>query len=276
VARVPWEEPHGARKAIADHLGSFLLGDEPASVLWCAGAGVVGTAEEQLRHERELLDVTLTAIERAQRGPIRFFLASSAGGVYGGNSGLCTEATTPLPVSDYGRSKLLQERMVADWATAIEVDVLVGRISNLFGPRQNMTKPQGFVSHLLAAMAIQRPLVFTVPGSTIRDFVYAEDVGGRVAAWVRSPLVSTRVSTKILAAERSVTLANLTCMAARVARRSPRVLFSRASGPDQPAVIRFKSVRSIEPELDWAQPRSLEHALWLTWSSLMRRRVSTR
>jgi nucleoside-diphosphate-sugar epimerase len=159
-------------------------------------------------------------------------------------------------------------------ANASQVQVLVGRISNLFGTRQNIAKPQGFVSHLFSAMSMQRPLVFTVPGSTIRDFVFADDIGERVAGWARTRDLAPGLRTKILASERSVTLAHLTTIASRVARRSPRVLFSLGAGTEQPRVIRFRSTETVSAELDRIPSRSLEHGLWLTWSELMRRRVS--
>ncbi len=276
VARIPWDVPIDAQRALVDQIEAFLETEERSAVLWCAGAGVVGTPEHRLRDERELLDATLDAIGRSQRGALRFFLASSAGGVYAGNGGLCTEETMPVPTSSYGHSKLLQEQMLDDWAGSVSVELLVGRISNLFGPRQNMSKPQGFISHLFAAMARQQPLVFTVPGSTIRDFVFADDIGARVASWATAPEASPGTTLKILAAERSVTLAHLTTLASRIARRSPKVLFARPAGVGQPAVLRFKSVRVAGTDHDQPPSRPLEHALHLTWSALMRRRVSSR
>jgi UDP-glucose 4-epimerase len=272
---VPWHDAALARDALSRQIQSIFEKEAVDSVLWCAGAGFVGTTSAQLREECEVFRHALEVLRQGRHRPERLFFASSAGGVYGGNSGLCDETTTPIPLNDYGRSKLEQESIVAEWGHATDVNVLIGRISNLFGPRQNLAKPQGFVSHLLRATVLQRPVVFTVPGSTIRDFAYADDVGRQIARWAVACNGAPRAIVKILASERSVSLAHVTAMAARITRRPSRVLFARATSSDQPATIRFVS-RVDAPPITSSGVRPLEHGLWLTWTALMRRGASSR
>jgi UDP-glucose 4-epimerase len=162
--------------------------------------------------------------------------------------------------------------MVAGWAEHTGVEVLIGRISNLYGPRQNLFKRQGFISHLLGSMHHQQPFVFSVPASTIRDFVYTDDVGARVGGWLTcAEPAARRLTVKILAAERSASLAHVSVTASRVTHRAPRVLFAPRGGFDQPAVIRFGSTEALA--LNASRPTtSLEHGLWLTWQALLRSR----
>ena len=127
---------------------------------------------------------------------------------------------------------------------------LIGRISNLYGPRQDVSKPQGFVSHLLAGMAKQQPITFTVEAGTVRDLIYADDVGRWLATWGTSftepDNAGARV--KILASGRSITLANIVAIASRITRRPARALFTSTPRSDQPLVIKFRSRRLLPGE----------------------------
>jgi UDP-glucose 4-epimerase len=267
---VPWADNARACDALSGQIRQFLEDPAADSILWCAGAGVVGTWSSALQDEQHIFQHALEVIRRSPRPPRKLFVASSAGGVYGANRGVCDESTPPIPANAYGRSKLDQESTVAEWAAGTEVSVLVGRISNLFGPRQNLAKPQGFISHLLLATVQQRPLVFTVPGSTIRDFAFADDVGHHIALWASAPNSEPGTVVKILASERSVSLAHVAAMTSRITRRPARVLFARSRASDQPAMTRFVSRVQI-PSTANARFRTLEHGLWLTWIALMRR-----
>lgn len=269
VRETPWADPGAAADHVADAVRAFTRRDGPKCILWCAGAGIVGTGAEALTAERAVLERALSTVN--EPGAIdRFFLASSAGGLYAGNTGLCTEQTEPIPTSDYGRSKLIQEAMVTDWADATRTPVLIGRISNLYGPRQNASKPQGFITHLLLSMQRQRPFVYTVPSSTLRDFVYTDDVARRVARWAESPQdLEARVDVKILGADQSMSLGHVATLASRVTRRPSRVLFTRRPGVQQPAAVRIRSTATV-PGLPAGPTRSLELGLWQTWQALLR------
>ena len=52
---------------------------------------------------------------------------------------------------------------------------MIGRIANLYGPGQNLDKPQGLVSQLCAAHLERRPVSIWVSLDTLRDYLYAPD-----------------------------------------------------------------------------------------------------
>ena len=60
--------------------------------------------------------------------PVGF--ASSGGGVYGNNPDQpLTEDSLCFPISDYGRNKLRQERLLLEWAQGLgKVSTLIARI----------------------------------------------------------------------------------------------------------------------------------------------------
>ena len=272
---VPWQDPDAATSALRSAVGRFVSAG-PGDALgfcWAAGSGVVGTPDEELRRERTYLRAVLDELDRTASGtiPLRFFLASSAGGVYAGVDGLADERTEPVATSAYGHNKLAQERIVSDWAARSGGSVLIGRISNLYGPRQNLSKPQGFISHLLVAMIGRREFTLKVPAHTIRDFLFTDDVARRIASWLSGPGGDAGVATKVLASGRSTNLAWVAKTAARVTRLPTKVLFAQPhASVEQPTVLRFVSRELVR--LDEEHPaRTLESGLRDTWQAVLRR-----
>ena len=158
----------GAAGQIAEAARQFLAAAEAAGgwqICWCAGAGVTSTGQSALDAEVVVFRALLSALETAGHVPPgAVFLASSAGGVYAGSTGSPRdELTVPRALAPYGHAKLALEDAAIDFADRTGVPVLVGRLSNLYGPGQNLAKPQGLVSHIARAHLLGRPLSIYVP-----------------------------------------------------------------------------------------------------------------
>ncbi|MEO6602423.1 MAG: NAD-dependent epimerase/dehydratase family protein [Polyangiaceae bacterium] len=222
------------------------------SVAWCAGAGVVGTSAAALQVETETFQRFLELVSAdpnlaASCG--HALLASSAGGVYGGAS-VCpiSEDTTPEPISPYGRLKLLQEQILVSWgqSQARPVATLVARLSNIYGPAQRLDKPQGLISHMSRCLIHHAPLHIYVSLDTIRDYLFSEDAGRRIAHGLRrlareSALGAVHV-TKIYGSEREISIAGLLGIFRQIARRVPPVVSGlSAAGALQPHRLQFRS-----------------------------------
>ena len=203
----------------------------PWMVLWCAGAGMVGTPADGMARETRILEAFLERLGTALAGrPGCFFLASSAGGVYGGSRETpLTEHSAPFPSSDYGRAKLRHEEMLAGWAAPHPgVSTLVGRISNLYGPAQNLAKPQGLIGHLSRCLLHHVPAHVFAPLDTLRDHLYAPDAAEQILrcmARLRSLPEPTHV-TKIIASGQTTSIAGILAVFSHIAKRQPRIVCS--------------------------------------------------
>ena len=196
---VPWSDPAAATVALREQAGQFRrwVGDDPWSVLWAAGAGVVNSDASALSSERASL---LAVVESLADWPQAtndaagvFFLASSAGGLYAGSDPAPFDASsTPVPRSPYGELKLHQESD-ARRVLAGRIELIIGRIANLYGPDQNPSKAQGLVTRLCQAAAHRSPINLYVPLNTLRDYVYADDAAAVIAERVRNRLNTDRV-----------------------------------------------------------------------------------
>lgn len=238
--RFNWGFPERLRAQLTEAAGAFAAQPGPRSVCWCAGTGVVGTPAADLELETAALEALLEAVDgRADR----LLLSSSAGGVYGGSTDdVLTEDSECRPVSDYGRAKLEQERRVHGWAGRNpRASVLVARISNLYGPGQNLAKPQGLVSQLCRSLVRRRPLNLFVPLDTLRDPLYVADAAAHVAACLLR-MEAPGVAVKIFASGGSVSIAAILGILARVAKvRAPVVCGGRRDLSEQPRRLRFRS-----------------------------------
>jgi UDP-glucose 4-epimerase len=260
TSRVPWSNPLGARAALSDGVARLREAADGRSwrVAWCAGTGVVATGAEAMAQERAVFRHVLAEIgaRPALLGSGSLFLASSAGGVYAGSPGRppFTEESPVGALVAYGRTKLGMEDDVAAFARATGTAVLVGRMANLYGPGQNLAKMQGLVSQLSRVHLSGQPLSIYVSLDTLRDYVYAADVGDLVVAGLdelaaRTAGQSDRVVTKIVASGASVTVGSLIGESTRLHRsRPPVVVKAPTAGSGQIRDLRLRSI--VWPSLD--------------------------
>ncbi|QSB22732.1 NAD-dependent epimerase/dehydratase family protein [Curtobacterium sp. 24E2] len=213
VARVPWDDQDAAVSALVDALRVVRSGPEPWRLLWCAGTGVVATGADVFDAEQRLIARVLDATRDDRSGAGTVFFASSAGAVYAGSATPpFDEQTEPVPLAPYGHAKLAVEGQFREWAHDTGSRLVVGRISNLYGPGANLRKPQGLVSQLTLAHLEGRPSSIYVPMSTTRDYLYIDDAVDmvlRTLDLVEQDAAVTPVVTKILASGQPATIADV-------------------------------------------------------------------
>ncbi len=221
------------------------------SVIWAAGAGTVSSSVEALQRETRVLMEFLTCLGRRSRlvelaGVV--FFSSSAGAIYGASREEITESSITLPISEYGKQKLEQERAVVEFvARHSGLRGLLGRISNLYGENQNLHKPQGIISQVSRSIIRRSPVHIYVPIDTIRDFMHVNDCADQIVECLSGMVfqklrVPTQTVVKIFASQRATTLAEIIGIFARIARQHPRIICSAHSdGSRHVRSVRFRS-----------------------------------
>ncbi len=145
--------------------------------------------------------------------------------MYAGASGPpFTEHTEPAPISAYGRAKLRSEEIATAFAVRTSTALLVGRLANLYGPGQDLDKPQGLISQLCQAQLTRQPLNVYVPLDTMRDYLFVDDAAAMTVAGLGAVTDSGRRALKVLASERSTTVGAVLGDLHRVTRRRPPVV----------------------------------------------------
>lgn len=275
IAKFSWQDPAALAEQLQQAVQAFAAAVRDASgwlICWTAGAGVVSTSEQALHAESATWQVFLELLERHRIGqtPGAIFLASSAGGVYGDSADYpLTEASACSPVSPYGRNKLIQETLLRDWAAQHRhIGYLIGRIANLYGLGQNLSKPQGLIAHMSRCLIYSRPIHLYVPLDTIRDYIRAHECAAHIVRCARRMLAAPMLGTarglvKIFASEQETSLAQIVSAFTRVTHRTPHlVLAATEASRLQPRRLRFRS--AVLRELGAGQPVALDvgiHAL---------------
>jgi UDP-glucose 4-epimerase len=222
------------------------------------------------------LNETLEALSAAPRGRDgTFFLASSAGGVYAGVATPPYNESSPVrPLAAYGQAKLDAEALVTAWSRHTGTSALIGRITNIYGPGQNLKKGQGLISQICLNGLTGKPLSIYVSLDTLRDYLFAPDCAGLIidglARLRQECQTHPMVITKILASQRAITISAVLGEMRRIFKRPPQIAMGASSVSSMQA--RNLSVRSLVwPELDHRSLTPFPVGIALTGADLLRR-----
>jgi UDP-glucose 4-epimerase len=212
---LPWANPDDVERHLrADflQLQELVHNNTDSStwgIVWAAGSATTASSPEECAEELRAFTRYLAAL-RDWCAPLpmgRFFLASSAGGVYGGSEDPpFSSETPPRPLGSYGRLKLRQEEVCQELLSN-RFRIIVGRIANLYGPGQDTSKLQGLVSRLCLASITRQTMTIFVPVDTLRDFIYVDDAAILALHWTDVAATGTRV--RIIATGEPMTLGHV-------------------------------------------------------------------
>ncbi|MEP7018968.1 MAG: NAD-dependent epimerase/dehydratase family protein [Actinomycetota bacterium] len=276
---IPWTEPTAVARELGAQAAQFLreAGERPWSVAWCAGAAVTGTSAQALDLELVALRETLAALAAAPRGENgAFFFASSAGAVYAGVGTPPYDELSPVrPLAAYGQAKLDAEALVSEWSDRTGTSSLIGRISNLYGPGQNLAKAQGLISQICRSHLTGQPLSIYVSLDTLRDYLFVPDcaalvVSGMARLREEQAAKGPGVVTKIMASQRAITIGAVLGEMRRIFKSAPRIVLGASSVSSMQA--KDLSLQSrVWPDLDHRGLTPFPVGIATTAAELLRR-----
>jgi UDP-N-acetylglucosamine/UDP-N-acetyl-alpha-D-glucosaminouronate 4-epimerase len=121
---------------------------------------------------------TLNVLLAARDEGVRRVVAASSSSVYGNSGALPrVESSPPDPESPYGVAKLAAERYCVAFSRVYEMETVVLRYFNVFGPRQDPTSQYAaVVPKFINAVAAGEALRIDGDGHQSRDFTFVENV----------------------------------------------------------------------------------------------------
>lgn len=121
---------------------------------------------------------TLQMLDAARKSGIRKVVFLSSGGtVYGDNaSEFLNEDMDCFPLNHYGIMKLSIEKILLLYNQLYDMDNVILRVANPYGPGQDPTKKVGAISVFLDNILRGNKITLFGDGSTIRDYIEIEDV----------------------------------------------------------------------------------------------------
>jgi UDP-glucuronate 4-epimerase len=194
--------------------------------------------------------------EAAARDGVRVVFASSSS-VYGEPDTFPTpETTEPRPMSPYGITKLACEQLARAYARSFDLDVVVLRYFNAFGPRQ---RPDMAFTRIAFALAEGRSFDLYGDGLQSRSFTYVADV---VAATLAA--LDRGSGTYNVGGGTEATMLDAIAILERLAGRSLEVHHHPAVPGDQRRTL--ADTTRIRAELGWAPHVGLEEGLSSQWA----------
>ncbi len=195
------------------------------TVIWAAGQAGFGADEAQTSAELEFFGAAMEGIRDRLNEHLHVVLLSSAGGLHEGRS-YVAHAKDLAVCRPYGVLKLEQEHVVNRLFSA----PTIYRVSSVFGPRRP-TMRRSLISELLDNGSSRRFTVVTGDRTTLRDYVFSEDLGHAVAAGI-----GCHPRTEYLISSRPVSISEAVAVAQRILRRP---ILVRYDAPVNNASITF-------------------------------------
>jgi UDP-glucose 4-epimerase len=192
--------------------------------------------------------------------PVTF--VSSGGTVYGEAETLPLPEHHPLrPKTAYGVSKAAAEQYALLYRRLWGVDARIVRLSNPFGPGQNINGQLGAASIFAARALAGKRIEIWGDGSAIRDYIYVDDaISGLLATMLAPPDRFSGLDPVVnIGSGRGVSLRELISLLMHILKKPIKVAYKPARDFDVRAnVLDITRARSL---LSWSPKIGLEEAL---------------
>ena len=253
--KISWEDPNRALEAISIIVDNFFSGSIHDSwvIAWCAGQGSFASKTSDLKNENLYLEALRQQVSKMASPDGVFFYTSSAGAIYSNPSGIFVDEGSPTnTLNDYGHHKLVQEGLVTQFAQSTKIKSIIGRVVSVYGPNQNLQKPQGLISKLcLDALRHESTDIF-VPLGTTRNYLFVTDAAEMIARHIeivhngddsKSPCI-----TKIFCGTQSYSISSI-CRAVNIVSKRKMLIRSRVDQQSLQYPEHFNIRSVVNPEL---------------------------
>lgn len=280
AVEVPWSDPVASVAALRAGIDEFALADGPLELYWCAGRGVTSTPREVLDVEIGVFEDVLRHLGTLSpdvRARLTVFLASSVGGAYAGAPAPpFTESTPDAPLSAYGDAKLRMEAALRAATAEGGWRSFIGRITNVYGAGQDLSKAQGLISALVRGHLSGQPISVYVPLDTLRDYIYEDDCAAVITAGMRRMRQSEPGMTvmKIVGTMRAVSIGALLSELTRLRRRRGPIVLGGGDAVGQSLDLRVRS--EVWTDLDGLVRTSLPEGLSRVYQAQLSGRLAPR
>ena len=204
----------------------------------------------------------LNMLESARINKVKRFVFASSGAPIGNTDPPIHEELPAHPVSPYGASKLAGEGYCSAYKHSYELDTVVLRFSNVYGP--GSIHKNSVVAKFIREAINGKTLEIYGEGDQTRDFLYIDDlvnailmattvdnIGGEIFQ-----IASNReTSVEELAQHLSSVLDQLNVARPRIVNGSPRIGDVKRN---------YSDTRKAERLLNWQPQTNLEEGLWST------------
>lgn len=232
--RINWSCPQGIERDMNMAVNEFSLelGRHSSwTIFWAAGVGAMGSSAEEFLVETQALATLLNLISnhpRLRSASGRFVFASSAGAIYANSLDLTiSESSAIAPSTAYAHAKLQQEALLREFQNQHPaINVLLARLSTVYGPGQAHGKQQGLIAMIARRMLRNQIIHIYVPFDTLRDYIAADDASAMIIRTLDSLPDTGGQHMRIIATGKPTSIAQIVHTFRRIAGHPPRISLS--------------------------------------------------
>ncbi|UCH04205.1 MAG: GDP-mannose 4,6-dehydratase [Candidatus Thorarchaeota archaeon] len=134
------------------------------------------SVENPLLVHRNNVGSTMNVLEMARIKDVRRVLFSSSAAVYGNPTEIPISEDTPVaPLSPYAASKIAAENYMRAYSRTYDLESVVLRYFNIYGPRQAYSEYSGVVSIFINQALAGLPIIVDGDGTQTRSFLHVDD-----------------------------------------------------------------------------------------------------
>ncbi len=199
-----------------------------------------------------------------QLGIRKIIFASSGGTVYGLPQYQPISETHPTdPICSHGIAKITIEKYLQLYHHLYDLDYIVLRFANPYGPKQDPMTGQGAITVFLQRILNEEPISIWGDGTVARDYFYISDLVAAVLAAIEKDPPSKIYN---IASGFSHTLNELINIMQAVTGRTPLIRYLPARKLD--VSVNILDISRAQKELSWSPQVPLEEGINRTWQWL--------
>ncbi|QND52684.1 NAD-dependent epimerase/dehydratase family protein [Phyllobacterium sp. 628] len=145
---------------------------------------LISTSSPGMKNDYAIADISENVIPHVQflqaciqAGVRRYIFISSGGTVYGPGAPIPTpETSLTRPINSHGITKLTVEKYIEMHGYIDQLEYVILRVANPFGPGQEFRKGQGLIPAVLDHWRKDLPIKILGTGSALRDYIFIDDL----------------------------------------------------------------------------------------------------
>lgn len=243
-----------------NEIGDLLNREKYDYIFHLAAEPAVGsTLEKSIREFKTTITGINNLLPIANRNNLKKFIYFSSAATYNQDAKLPIKETEYLnPISFYGLSKLIGELTVKCLATIKEIDYVIFRPANVYGPRQRIDGEGGVIATFIGNLLKEQNITIFGNGKKIRDFIHVSDITKASILAIENNLSGIYN----LGTAKQTSIAELAKYIQVVANKKTKIEFSdNRSGEIQNSSLDFQKIN----QFGWMPQTSLPKGLKNTW-----------
>ena len=245
----------------SDDLNRIFALEEPDFVVHAAAQiSVIKAMEDPKFDAYNNIVGTINLLEACRRYHVRKIVFLSSSAVYGDPDYLPIDENHPLKmISPYGISKHTAEHYLYVYYHNYNIDYVVLRLANVYGPRQGLGRTIGVIPSFIQRFLENKPIIIYGDGSQTRDFVFVGDVAEAVVMALKKPTIRKIFN---LGSQTEVSIIGLVRRLEKFFNKKAKIEFAPANTGDIKRMVLL--IDNIRKELGWKPRTNFDAGLKMT------------